>query len=386
MGNEECVKIERKDIPNDFECFKEHGKFRLTYGKAKPIYVKFPLNLNSDVAKIAAMIMDGCLDKNHRSVMFSQKKDLDKVREFAEICRKNFNVSGRIHNIRGCLMLTYSSKTLSKFFYSCLSIHKSDESARIPKWIWNSPLSVIITYLRYAFAMEGSVSDYRKGNEVKFHSCDLPYIEDLKKLLTIKFKIDSKIYTYYIKNYGYKYYLYFSDKENIAKFLRIGFALKSHQKRLLEVVKNFKSKAWEITLVTILDIPTEFFKIKDINNIFSYLCKRAVHDRLTSLIEIGYLSFSREKGYHLTVKGYKKALSLRDSVRITKLRTNPKNNENQVFSFLKKKKTSYRNEIARNLNINTATTREVLNRLLGKDKIQITVVDRFQRKFYSIKK
>lgn len=384
MDSKNYLKIEASNIPKDFQCLEQGGNCYLSNGKSKPICVKFPLILNEDMAKIAAMIMDGCLEKNYAAVMFSQKKDLNKVNEFAEICQEYFGISGRVNEIRGCLMLTYGSKTLTKFFHLCLDIHKSDEYARIPKWIWNSPESVIIAYLRYAFAMEGSVYDYRKGNEVRFHSVDLPYLKELSKLLELKFDIHSKILTYNVKDYGYKHYLYFSDKDNITKFLNIGFALETHQKRLENVVQNFKSKAWEVTLVKILDFDTSYFSIKELNLKFSYLCKRAIHERLNSLSEKDYLLFDA-RGYRLTANGLKIATLLKNTVKITRLRTNAKQNERSILAYLKENKTGYRNEIARNLEIDSATVREVLKRLLKQGKIKLVETDKFQRKFYSVK-
>lgn len=379
------LKIKKENIPKEIKCYEENGKSYLKCGMARPINIRFPIILNEDIAKIAAMIMDGSVIRDHSSVMFSQKKDPQKVEEFAEICHKIFNIPGKVYKQDdGCLRLNYSSKTLAKFFHSCLDIHKSDEFARIPCWIWNSPESVVVTYLRYAFAMEGSVCDYLKGNEVKFHSCDLPYLKELRKLLKIKFDIDSKIQTYYIKDYGYKYYLYFSDKENITKFLKIGFALESHQKRLEKMVENFKPRAWEVTLVKILDIKNKFFRAGEVNELFDYLGEWAIYDRLRKLIKRNYLSRNK-KSYYLTPEGLEKALSLKNKIKITKLRTKPEDNEKQILSYLKENKTSYRNEIARKLKISPTTIRDTLKRLLDKDEIKLIKVDRFQRKFYETK-
>ena len=177
--------------------------------------------------------------------------------------------------------------------------------------------------------------------------------------------------------------LSFSDKDNITKFLEIGFALKSHQKRLEKVVENFKSKAWEITLVKIAGARLEFFRMREVNILFSYLCKRSVHHRLATLIDRGYIIHDR-RGYYLTLKGIEKAKFLKNSVRITKLRTNSVRNESQILSYIMANKTSYRNELARNLEMNTATVRDVLNRLKKKNKIKLTKIDKFQRKFYKV--
>lgn len=384
MNETTYLKIKKDDIPKELNYSKHNGKVRLQYGKAYPLYITLPIILNEDLAKIAAMILDGYIGKDYGSVVFSQKKDPEKAKEFKKICQKRFNLDGRINEKNGCLIVSYSRKTFSKLLHACLDIHKCDEYARIPRWIWNSPEKVVITYLRYAFAMEGSVYDYRKGNEVRFHSVALPHLEELRKLLKIKFDIKSKILSYYIKDYGYKYMLNFTDKDNITKFLKIGFALESHQKRLEEVVRHFKSKAWEITLVKILDLKEKFFRIRDVHQILNYLCRRAIHARMTTLVQKGYLSINLN-GYFLTRSGLKKAMDLKSSVNMSKLRTNPKINEQQIFSYMKQSKTSYRNEIARNLEINNATVRDVLNRLIVQNRIKLTKTDKFQRKFYTIK-
>lgn len=380
--------IERKNVEEEFKCFEEKGNVYLKYGGARPIKAKFPIKLSEEMARISGMILDGSLNKDHYSVMFSQKKDPQKIKEFTQICYKNFGIRGKVRRRKdGCFILVYSNKTLAKFFHSCLDIHKSDEPARIPKWIWKSPKKVTTTYLRYAFAMEGSVEDYRKGNEVKFHSCDLSYLKELQELLLIKFGIESKIQKYYIKSYGNKYYLRFSSKKNITKFLKIGFALKKHQKRLKDIVKNFKSKSWEVTLVKILNLKNKIFTAKEVNHLFDYLCKRAVHERLTILIKKRFISRKEEGNkylYSMTLNGLKKANSIKNDIRITKLRTNPQNNEKIVFNYLKENGISYRNKIARELKINVNTIRDTLKRLLKKGKIRLIKIDRFQRRLYSV--
>ena len=111
--------------------------------------------------------------------------------EHSKVIYNAFNVKGRISvgKETGTHIVSYSRKTLASFFYHCLGICKSDEDTRIPYWIWNSPKSVITEYLRYAYAMEGSVDHYLKGAEIKFHSVSSPYLEDLKKILKEKFEI-----------------------------------------------------------------------------------------------------------------------------------------------------------------------------------------------------
>lgn len=283
-------------------------------------------------------------------------------------------------------MINFCSKTLGVFFNKCLDIHKSDEGARIPYWIWKSPKSVIIEYLRYAFAMEGSVDCHLKGSEIKFHSVRLPHLIELSILLKDKFGINSSIQNYYIKDYGWKYYLYFSKKEEVIKFQEIGFALESHQKRLTEIINSFKNKAWEITLVSAFKLNKEGFIISDINKLFPYLLKHSVRYRLNDLVKKGLFRRDEYYNYFFTNEGYKTAMFLQNKVKEDKLRTNPRENEKKIFEFLQFKEKSYRNEIARELKINPLTVRDVLRRLIKKNKVKFTEEDKFQRRFYSLKK
>jgi hypothetical protein len=380
---EDYIKITREDIPKNFEII--NNMIYLKNSSAKPFTIDFPLVLNKELAKISAMILDGSISKNLASCGFSQKKDKNKVVEFLNIIKLLFDIDGRfsIRKDNGAHIVEYSRKTFVSFLYYCLDIHKSDESARIPRWIWDSPRNVIREYLRYAFAMEGSVSHYLKATEIKFHSVDLPYLIELKKLLREKFDINSRIYKYYIQNYGWKYNLFFADQKTIKKFYQIGFALKSHQKRLTEIISNFKNKAWEITLVTLLSFNKKSFTIFDVKNKFQYLCRRAIHQRITDLIDMEYVEM-RNNIYSITIEGYKIASILKNKVKVTKLRTNPKINEESVIQFLKLRDKSYRNEIARELKINPLTVRDTLKRLIKKGKIQFVSTDKFQRRFYRV--
>ena len=210
-------RISEKDISEIFEIIE--GRVYLRNSGSSPIRIKFPFVLDEDIAKISAMLMDGSLNKNFYSIMFCQKKDKSKVKEFGEIIERKLGLKPRFIEFNNDAPgVVFTSKVLGVFFHKFLLIHKSDEPARIPKWIWNSPRRVIIEYLRYAFAMEGSISQYLKGTEIKFHSVDLPYLEDLKKILIEKFCISSNIQKYYIKEYGWKYYLTISSQDGVIKF------------------------------------------------------------------------------------------------------------------------------------------------------------------------
>ena len=383
--DQDYLMITKEDIPDIFHFI--DNKIYLKDSKSIPFKIEFPLILNEDIAKICAMVLDGCILRDLRSCMFAQKKDRSKVTEFSDIVKKLFGATGNyyIDKSTNTSRIDYPRKALVNFFYFCLDIHKCDESARIPNWILNSPKSVIIEYLRYAFAMEGSISQYLKGTEIKFHSVDLAYVEDLRNLLKEKFDICSNIQKYYIQDYGWKYYLSISNQDGVIKFQEIGFALDTHQGRLKELIASFKNKAWEITLVEILKTyGNSTFTLSEFCTIIPSICKRAVHHRLSALVELGYLQ-KAEVGYSLTSIGRNMAVCIKDNVRFTELRTNPKENEQKVYQFLSSKSESYRNEIARELKITPNTIRDTLKRLVKQQKIQLSRVDKFQRKFYNLK-
>ncbi len=381
---EKYIQIKKLDVPGIFEIV-EH-KVYLKNSSARPIFIHFPLKLNEDVAKIAAMLLDGSLSKDLQCCIFSQKKDSEKITEIRKITKKYFGIGGsrRISKKTGIHEVSYP-KTFSHFLYYCIGMYKSDQFAGIPSWIWESPLDVIREYLRYAFAMEGSVRDSRRGKEIRFHSCDLPYVKELKMLLSIKYGINSKIYRYYIKDYGWKYYLYFEKATDVVRFYNsLGFALDSHQERLKTIVKSIKAKAWEITLVKLLDLNI-LFEPKEVLALFPYLCYRAINHRLAYLIDQRYVAMERSS-YTLTQKGIIKATSLKEFVKIVPLRTKPEDNESNIMDLLNEKGVSYNAEMARELNINSATIRGALKRLQIQQKIRLVSSDRFQRKFYEINK
>ncbi|OGI14944.1 hypothetical protein A3K63_02850 [Candidatus Micrarchaeota archaeon RBG_16_49_10] len=356
---------------------------RLKTRRTKVIKIRIPFHLDNDIAKICGMIMDGSLGRDLSCLMFSQKKDPNKVLEFAKIINDKFGIEGRIsYRPEGILIVNFSRSTLCNFLYYLLDMHKSDEDARIPKWIWESPEEVIRVYLRYSFAMEGSVFESIIKREIRFHTCDRPYVEQLSKLLLQKFSIKSKVHDYFIPSYGMKYYLSITNKDSIIKFSKIGFALETHQKRLERVVDSYNNKAWEITLLKLSELNMNKFRIMDVKNrLFPYLCKRSAHWRLTSLVNMGYLQLDRS-GYYITDEGKRRILSLGNSVKIMKLRTRPRVNEKLVLEYLENRD-SHINGISRDLNLGRVTVRDTLRRLEKQGKVRLTEIDKFQKKIYT---
>ena len=120
------------------------------------------------------------------------------------------------------------------------------------------------------------------------------------------------------------------------------------------------------------------------NRLFNYLCKRAVHHRLSDLVKKKYLK-KESIGYSLTNEGFTLAISLKERIKTTRLRTVPRRNEEKILEYLYVMGESYRNELARELKINPQTIRDTIGRLLNRDKVEFVRIDRFQRRFYRIK-
>lgn len=379
-------KIFLKDLQKHFNIEKVNdNELILKAGFAEPIKIQIPFIFDADIAKICGMLLDGYIDKDLKNAAFSQKKDKSKIDEFKQIIYDRFNFKCKVHMTSNETPAVSCSKTLAYFFYHIIDLNKCCENTRIPNWIWNSPEYIIKEYLRYAFAMEGSVTDPTKGRkEVRFHSCDEQFIKEMKELLKKKFSITSNIHEYFIKNYGWKYYISITNKENLLKFAKIGFALESHQKRLQGVIDDYKPTAAEITLVSLLKFDKNKFHIKDINKNFPYLHKRAIHERIRNLFKNEYVNLCKD-GYKLTEKGKRKADSLKDKIQIIPVRTKPRENEEKILQYIAHNSFNSISQISRDLQIKNGTVKDTLDRLEKKGKIKLARRDKFQRKIWKIK-
>ena len=217
-------KIILKDIPEFFAVRKTGHKYSLKFGKSKAIIIKIPFELDKKIVRICGMMPDASLSKNLSSISFCQGKDRDKVQEFGTIMKSKFNIKPHYYERERYRLVHVSNKSLCNFLHFCIDIYKSDQNARIPEWIKNSSDGMVREYLRYAFAMEGSIVDPKtSAKEIKFHSCDKTFIIELSEILKNRFGITSYIQRYFVKNYGYKYYISIGNKDNILKFSKIGF-------------------------------------------------------------------------------------------------------------------------------------------------------------------
>lgn len=356
----------------------------------KPIYLPPPLILDGEIAKLIGMMPDGSLRKNLTGVSFGQKKDPNKVNEFEKILINRLGVPKEYIRIReqegGTKVVNINNSTLAVLFYKCLDVAKSDEEEKIPFWIKDSPKSVVETYISEIFAMEGTVEDPSTGRkEVRFHTTDRSFALEVKKLLKKRFEIGSTIRKYFAPKYGFKYYIEIKGEENLKKFAKIGVSLKTHQRRLKEVIKSYKPRAWETTLIAILKHPKKKFKNSDLRKKLN-LHRGAIYWRLKQLIEKKYVKHLNKKVYTLTEEGKRKAEELWDKgVRVVSLETDPRENEKKVTRSLKEGN-KYINQLARELGIHRETISDVISRLVQKGKAKLVKEDRFQRKYYGLKK
>jgi DNA-binding CsgD family transcriptional regulator len=201
-----------------------------------------PFIIDEDMAKLSAMLLDGFVDKHLRCISFSQKKDIEKITEFRRILKEKLGAHSRLGMTSNETPTVVAGKTTAHFMHHILDIYKCDENGRIPRWLWNSPIGVVNEYVKYAFAMEGSVCDPSVGKyEVKFHSCDESYVKEFAKLLWERFGMKSYIQKYFIKNYGWKYYVSLTGKDNLIKFSKIGSAYTVHQRRIRDILERYAS-------------------------------------------------------------------------------------------------------------------------------------------------
>lgn len=238
------LKLREKYFKRHFETKRFKNRLMLNLNNStNPIFIKCPFILNEDVARLAGMMPDGSLIKKIDRIFFSQKKDIKKVKLFGKLLKRLFLPKSiilyKIHSKCKSREVYINSYTLAHFFYYILKIPKSDEQMRVPFWVFRSPRSVKVAYLREAFAMEGTIS--KALHEIRFISKDKKFALDIRKLLlnvsiTSFFKVkwsgtDSKIKMYRVSVYS---------KENFKKFKEIGFSYKFHRDRFNKLIKKYK--------------------------------------------------------------------------------------------------------------------------------------------------
>jgi len=342
------------------------GKVRLDVGRCRNgIAINVPFVLNEKVAKLIGMMPDGSITKTLASVMFSQKKEPAKIDEFRKLLQELFG----INHVRtwidktGTTILQVVNKPLAIFMHYYLRVPTSVETYKVPQWVIRSPLTVVKTYVSEVFAMEGSVCDPTTGKkEVRLHSCDFSFMEDMQNLLEKRLGINSSIFTYYIKGYGNKYYLTICKKEDLLKLRDVGITLATHQRRLESVCNSYKPEAWKISLIAASRLPPRFTS-KNLASLLK-ISRWATLWRIRELKARGLIvrAPSWPPTYSLTKLGLKLASQFSSTVKIQPVRTNPRENEKKVKKAIKiGLKTKH--DIARFAGITHTTVREVLTRM-----------------------
>jgi intein/homing endonuclease len=215
----------------------EYAELRYRRGINR-LLIKLPFKLDEDIASLAGLMPDGSLIKDLMRVYFGQKKDLSKIYLFKNTLINKFGLKNKVFIRKGCgVMEAYTnSQTLARFLYHILNFSKSDEQMRIPSWVFESPESVKIAYLREAFAMEGTI--LKSLREIRFISKDKDFALDIQKLLshldmtsTVNKRIGGTPPTT-------QYRLSIYRKDNFKKFKKIGFSLDFHKERFNKLLEK----------------------------------------------------------------------------------------------------------------------------------------------------
>ena len=203
------------------------------------IKIKVPFILDEDVATLAGMMPDASLIKDLRRVYFSQKKDFKKNLLFKNLITELFSPNNKIFIRKGnnCHDTYTNSTVICNFLHYVLDFSKSDQEMRAPKWLFDSPNSVKMAYLREAFAMEGTI--FKSLKEIRFITKDFDYAVDIKILLQsvgITSFLKERIGGTY-RTIQYRISIY--RKENFQIFKEIGFTNPLHVERFKLICEKY---------------------------------------------------------------------------------------------------------------------------------------------------
>jgi len=235
------IRVPSKKIKKVFIVKRNKDYLTLRYQNAKnSIKLKNPILLTEDFARIAGMMPDGSLIKDLMRIYFHQKKEPKKLKQFAYLIKKLFSPESVVlyKENETDKQVYINSQTLARFFYHILQIPKSDEQMRVPKWVFNSLVSVKQAYLKEAFAMEGTI--LKSLYEIRFITKDKKFAHDIKILLStlsIQSHITERMAGTPI---GLQYRVSIYRKENFIEFKDIGFDTKLHKKRFKRLLRNYK--------------------------------------------------------------------------------------------------------------------------------------------------
>ena len=228
-----------KELNRHFSIISQEELFKLQYKRARNfIRIKIPFKLDENVASLAGLMPDGSLIRDLMRIYYHQKKDFSKIILFGDLIKKLFRPNNKIFivNDRGTTKTYTNSQTLAIFFYKIIGIPKSDEQMRVPKWIFKSPRSVKIAYLKEAYAMEGTI--LKKLTEIRFITKDRLFAYDIKRLL-LQIGIESHVKPRMggLHNNSPQYRISIYRLKNFELFKEIGFSTKFHKERFEKVFK-----------------------------------------------------------------------------------------------------------------------------------------------------
>jgi hypothetical protein len=184
---------------------------------------------------------DGSLIKDLMRIYFHQKKDVFQILLFGELLTKCFDIRHRIFirqkDEAGTFDLYVNSQTLARFFYHVMEIPKSDEEMSVPSWIFTSPHTVKLSYLRSAYDMEGTV--LKSCREIRFITKDKQYANDMSRLLSaigITSTVNPRIGGMH-RTRQYRLSVY--GKKNFSLFKQVGFQIPHLRDRFRQLlIKN----------------------------------------------------------------------------------------------------------------------------------------------------
>ncbi|MBI3051516.1 hypothetical protein HYY74_03585 [Candidatus Woesearchaeota archaeon] len=233
--------ISEKDLSSVFKVERKNEKLVLKYPSGRnTIQFADPFVFDEDVGALAGLMPDGSLIRDLRRIYFCQKKEYAKIILFGSLLKRLFSPSNRIfiRQGKGAFDVYINSQTLAMFFYKVLNIPKSDEQMDVPGWVFNSPDSVKISYLRQAFAMEGTI--LKRLYEIRFITKDYDFAVSIQRLLlqlgissVVKERMGGTHRTlqYRISIYG---------KQNFSLFRKIGFDIPFHKERFNQLLVKHK--------------------------------------------------------------------------------------------------------------------------------------------------
>jgi intein/homing endonuclease len=238
-SSEEYQFVNLKEFKMYFDIISQDGLFKLKYKRARNfIRIKIPFKLDENVASLAGLMPDGSLIRDLMRIYFHQKKDFSKILLFGGLIKKLFLPNNKVFitDDRGTTKTYINSQALAIFFYKIIGIPKSDEQMRIPKWIFNSPKTVKIAYLKEAYAMEGTI--LKKLTEIRFITKDRLFAYDIKRLL-LQIGIESHVKPRMggLHNDSPQYRISIYRLKNFELFKEIGFSTKFHKERFEKIFK-----------------------------------------------------------------------------------------------------------------------------------------------------